>query len=211
MKLCTYCNIQKSVEAFNKCTNNKDGLEYHCKDCNKKKYLTNKAKINARRTELYYLNRDEELAKKAVYTKAHKQQKAAYDKIYRAAHREEQAKLKKEWESKNRLDPKFRLVRNLRRRIHHALKGSHKTDQTLKLLGCSIEGFKVYLEHQFLEDMSWDNYGLTGWHIDHINPCYTYDLSDPVQQRECFHYTNQRPLWASDNLSRSKSLVRPEL
>jgi len=48
--------------------------------------------------------------------------------------------------------------------------------------------------------MSWDNYGYRGWHIDHIRPCASFDLTDPEQQRECFHYTNLQPLWWQDNL-----------
>lgn len=49
--------------------------------------------------------------------------------------------------------------------------------------------------------MSWENYG--EWHIDHIKPCSSFDLSDPKQQKECFNYTNLQPLWAIDNLKKS--------
>jgi hypothetical protein len=68
-------------------------------------------------------------------------------------------------------------------------------------MGCSIAYAYAYLEAQFAEGMSWENYG--EWHIDHIRPCASFDLEDPVQQRECFHYTNLQPLWAKDNLSKS--------
>ena len=51
--------------------------------------------------------------------------------------------------------------------------------------------------------MSWDNYGIHGWHIDHIRPCASFDLTDPEQQRQCFHYPNLQPLWAFDNLSKN--------
>ncbi len=68
------------------------------------------------------------------------------------------------------------------------------------LVGCSTEELKIYLEKQFTDGMSWNNYG--EWHIDHIRPCASFDLSDLSQQIECFHYTNLRPLWAEDNKSK---------
>jgi len=45
--------------------------------------------------------------------------------------------------------------------------------------------------------MTWDNYG--EWHIDHETPCAAFDLTDPVQQSNCFHYSNLQPLWAEEN------------
>lgn len=46
------------------------------------------------------------------------------------------------------------------------------------------------------------NHGL--WHIDHIKPCCSFDLTKADQQRECFHFTNLQPLWAKDNLRKNK-------
>lgn len=50
--------------------------------------------------------------------------------------------------------------------------------------------------------MTWENYGVHGWHIDHIRPCKSFDLTDPEQQKECFHYTNLQPLWWWENLEK---------
>lgn len=46
--------------------------------------------------------------------------------------------------------------------------------------------------------MGWDNYG--EWHIDHIIPCSSFNLSILEDQKKCFHYTNTQPLWKIDNL-----------
>lgn len=71
------------------------------------------------------------------------------------------------------------------------------------MLGCSLAYFITYIERQWLPGMSWENYGRNGWHIDHKKPCAGFDLSDPEQQRVCFHHTNMQPLWARDNLSKN--------
>jgi len=44
--------------------------------------------------------------------------------------------------------------------------------------------------------------GLTEWHIDHIKPCNSFNLSEPGEQALCFHYTNLQPLWALYNLEK---------
>ena len=102
-------------------------------------------------------------------------------------------------------DQNYRLMLGLKGRIQQALKlqCGRKAYKTAELLGCTLPEFKDWIAGQFSEGMSWENYGLTTWHIDHIRPCASFDLTDPAQQRECFHYTNQQPLWAKDNLRKS--------
>ena len=90
----------------------------------------------------------------------------------------------------------------LRNRINMALKRNSKSEHLKDVLGCSIKFFKEYLQKQFKRGMSWDNWGK--WHIDHIRPCVSFDLSRPEEQARCFHYTNLRPLWAIDNLKRPR-------
>jgi len=52
--------------------------------------------------------------------------------------------------------------------------------------------------------MSWNNHG--EWHIDHIKPCTSFDLSKLSEQKKCFHYKNLQPLWAKDNLSKGAKI-----
>lgn len=92
-----------------------------------------------------------------------------------------------------------RIKQNLRCRVSKTVSRGCKCASSIELVGCDKEFLKRYLESKFLEGMSWDNYGRDGWHIDHIKPCCSFDLLDPEQQKECFHYTNLQPLWAEDN------------
>lgn len=100
-------------------------------------------------------------------------------------------------------DHQFAMTMRLRARMHTALNAAmaQKSSTSQKLLGCDWATLVAHLERQFTDGMSWDNY--SEWHIDHIRPCASFDLTDPAQQCECFHYTNLQPLWAEDNLRKS--------
>lgn len=101
-------------------------------------------------------------------------------------------------------DAEFKLVKVMRSRVSMALRKSRTTKRTklTELIGCEISELRCYLEERFEPGMSWENHG--EWHIDHVRPCASFDLSDPAQQRACFHYSNMRPLWARDNLAKGK-------
>ena len=107
-------------------------------------------------------------------------------------------------------NPQFRLDSNLRRRINHALKQTSKSQSALVLLGCTVEYLKRHLESLFKEGMNWDNYGLRGWHIDHIKPCSAFDLTDIEQQKQCFNYKNLQPLWCTENLKKGTKYATME-
>ncbi len=104
--------------------------------------------------------------------------------------------------------PHNRITKNLRKRIWDALQGNGntKSDTTEKLLGCTIKEFMRHLERQFTVGMTWDNYG--EWHVDHIRPCASFELSSPAQQKICFHHVNLQPLWALDNIRKRDSMCR---
>lgn len=97
-------------------------------------------------------------------------------------------------------NPLYRLLQNLRNRVYQVLRGrAVKSATTLALIGGSITDLHKHIEKKWKPGMTWENYG-PSWHVDHIKPCVKFDLTDPAQQRECFHYTNLQPLWALDNL-----------
>jgi hypothetical protein len=63
-----------------------------------------------------------------------------------------------------------------------------------------------WLESQFDEKMTWDNYGAY-WVIDHVKPCKAYDLTDDTQVSECFHWKNLRPLEKVENAEKSDKVL----
>lgn len=71
-------------------------------------------------------------------------------------------------------------------------------------MGCTVEELKKYLESKWQEGMSWDNYGFHGWHIDHIKPLASFNLTDRDELLKACHYTNLQPLWCKDNMKKGK-------
>lgn len=99
----------------------------------------------------------------------------------------------------------YRLLCNLRSRLYAASSGVQRLESTKELIGCSSSELKKYLEKQFASGMSWDN--RSTWHIDHIIPCSSFDLTDLKQREKCFHYTNLQPLWAIDNMRKGSKIL----
>jgi hypothetical protein len=110
-------------------------------------------------------------------------------------------------------DLNFNVAMRLRGRIGVALRkaraGGLKGGSAVRDLGCSIEQLVCYLQDRFQPGMTWGNAGYYGWHIDHIRPLSSFDLTDRAQFLEAAHYTNLQPLWAWDNLSKGSRWEPP--
>jgi hypothetical protein len=112
-------------------------------------------------------------------------------------------------------DPAFNAEMRLRARTKLAFKSWMAKNcryverpKTRALLGCTFSFFKSYIETRFKGGMTWAAFMRGEIHLDHVKPCAEFDLSDPRQQRECFHYTNYQPLWATDNCRKSSKFER---
>lgn len=126
----------------------------------------------------------------------------ARKKIYNIENREKNNKQKAKQRAIQRAtNHEFKLLESMRSRVWHALKGAKKSDRTINLVGCTIKELRVYIENLWTNNMSWENYRHSGWHVDHIVPCCQFNLADPEQQKICFHYTNLRPLWATTEIA----------
>jgi len=157
----------------------------------------------------YYLRNKEKCDLKAkIYASNNKPRKKQYDKKYYEKNKDKiiQAHAKYIF-NKRRTDPSVRLKGNLSRRILLALKGKNKSSSTMNLLDVpNIEFLWKHLESTFKEGMTRDNHGSV-WHVDHKIPCAAFDLSDPNQQRQCFHYTNLQALFVYENLFKKDKIL----
>jgi hypothetical protein len=203
-KVCSKCKEEKEVCEFRVDKQKKDGLYSSCKLCckqlrdnNVEKYLNNSEKW-------YNNNRDLSNLKSLEWNKSNP---------------EKFKKSQKNWEKKNRLqrnlysvtkrknNPLSRLSENIRTRVRNflLLNKITKKSKTFDIVGCSPEFLKEHLEKQFKNNMSWDNYGVYGWHIDHIIPLSSAKTEDEIYK--LCHYTNLQPLWAEENLSKGSKIL----
>jgi hypothetical protein len=102
-------------------------------------------------------------------------------------------------------DINFHIAACLRVRISSALKKHYKVGSAVRDLGCSIDDLKLQFKSRFYGDMTMDNYGVV-WHIDHIIPLSSFDLTDRTQFLKAVHYTNLQPLLVEDNLRKSNKV-----
>lgn len=165
----------------------------------------------------------ERWASPAAYKKERGDYKRAANAAYYQANRERILKKTNQWKKDNpekfaahrrkyiRNSPKARLANNSRDRIRRMIGSQGKgRGRSNRLIGCNAETLCLILEARFEPGMTWDNYG-SAWHVDHIIPLAAYDLTDPEQQREAFHYTNLQPMWAHENMAKGDEVPGTEL
>jgi len=101
-------------------------------------------------------------------------------------------------------NPSERIRNAVSARMWAALKG--RNDGALfSRLGYSADTLVEHLERQFTDGMSWDNYGT--WHVDHIRPCASFDMTNEAQFAQCWALDNLTTLWAEDNIRKGASHV----
>lgn len=201
-KQCIKCNKKQKLENFHKQKASADGKSPYCKDCHKqycaKWRSKNKNKIKKQQQEYRSKNKELLNQNRKQWGKENPDKVATNAKKHREKYKE---KINKRRRQKRKENINFRLRTVISNRIRMALCRGSKNSTSYDLVGCSWEHLRLYLESMFSHGMTWDNYGQ--WHIDHIKPCCSFDLTDIEQQKLCFHYTNLQPLWAIDNLKKS--------
>jgi len=194
-KICPKCHKELKLIEFYRRKRGK-GVITLCKSCLRniriKKWKTDKEyKLKA--------------VKRAIrYNKTHQKQKSGYNKKYSEEHKSDR---NKRIAHRKKTDIGFKILNLLQGRVLSAIKhqSTKKAYHTEELIGCKIDFLLKYIESKFFSGMTWENHGRGKgkWHIDHITPCASFDLTKPEEQKKCFHYTNMQPLWESDNIVKS--------
>lgn len=182
-KICKKCGIGKLLCEFNKDKYSSDGLRYRCRECTSIEYRN-----------YYNNNRDVEIKRQVKY------QKNNTENVNK--------KRKERHHIKYTSDILYKLKLNCRNRVKMFLKSQNFniiTNNTFQIVGCSPEELKSYIEKQFKEGMTWENFKHDGWHIDHIIPLSTAKTEKDVYK--LCHYTNLQPLWCDENYKKSNKLV----
>jgi hypothetical protein len=221
-KICSKCRLYKSRLEFSKRKDSLDGLYGRCKSCvsngkaknyekNKesvaeygsKYYSKNKEYLIARQRKYYNDNRESLIKKQREYHRENKESANSYSAKYYLENRDSMiAKAVKFEREKIKKDPKFAMIKRIRCLTSQALsaKGLTKTTKTMEALGCTSDQFQRHIELQFSKGMNWAN--RDKWHLDHIVPISSAETEEDVIRLS--HYLNLRPLWAEENLSKSK-------
>lgn len=222
-KICSKCKEEKNVNEFGKRKNRKCNLTSQCKTClskNQKIYRETHFEEIKKRKKLYYDANSEYLKQKRKdWYKNNIDYARNQKREYIKNHRDILLEKAKEYSKNNRAKINarirktrkenllFRLKENVRRRVNQYISknGYNKTSKIFDIIGCSPEKLKAYIEKQFTIDMSWENYGLKGWHIDHIIPLDSAKTENELYQ--LCHYTNLQPLWGGDNIRKGAIII----
>ena len=103
-------------------------------------------------------------------------------------------------------EPEFLIKKRTNCRIWKALRriNVRKSHRTVDLIGCSYAFLKEHIEKQFTDGMSWEK--INSFHLDHIRPLSSFDLTDPEQLKAAFHWTNLQPLTPEENMEKRDRL-----
>ena len=190
MKVCIKCNIEKNLTEF---YFRKDNGKYRneCKEC-----WNNRIALKRKENPEYMKN----------YLKDWRENNPDYNSLYSKKWRVENPDAYKNYcRERKKTDMIFKIRQSIRSVISSSFrhKSFRKSSKTSVILGCSFEEFKLYLESNFEDWMSWDNKGLYngelnyGWDIDHIIPLASAETEEDIIRLN--HYTNLQPLCSKIN------------
>ena len=207
LKKCAKCKVEKNICHFGNDKSRKGGLKPYCKDCHN---AVNR-KIRANDIEKYHMIekrwRDKNKEKTSQRTKKWALNNKERMNNLIASWRERNPEKYKSIALKHRSKICYKISRTFRNRMVTSIKQGKEDKKVFELLGYTIDELIIHLQKQFVEGMDWDNYG--DWHIDHINPISSFDISsyECDEFKVAWGLANLRPLWAKDNHAKHAKIL----
>lgn len=225
-KICINCKLKQNITNFSILKSSKDGLRSICNKC---MFIKNKEYRNKNIDKNKNINHYENPLKTKIcnYCKLEKsivnfciskrnpdglnnKCKECKNKIDRINESKPLCRKNKNEYLKNRLrnNIKYRLSNNISGYIRNSLIRGKEGRHWEELVGYTVEELKIHLEKQFKEGMNWENYGLKGWHIDHIKPISSFNINSVEDEdfKKCWALNNLQPLWALENIRKSDKI-----
>jgi hypothetical protein len=197
MKICNKCNQEKEMNDFYLSKSCKDKKMKICKLC------FNIANFDYNKEYKKTYKKNKEYIKE--YNKKWRQKNKGYDKKWYNNNKDKINQYQKNKKLNNTL---YKLSANIRTRISQSLSGYSKSKSTLDILGVkNFEYFKQHIESQFIEGMTWDNYGYgkDKWVIDHRIPLVSAKTEQEIYSLN--HHSNLQPMWWYENMIKGASLI----
>ena len=163
--------------------------EYHARY-----HREHRKEFSAYGAKSYRINKDHIMERRKIYRRDNAEKVAAQAASY---YQKNKSKIAKHNADRRKNDPYYKLAIRVRDRFNDAFKNGRKSGSAVRDLGCSIGAFRLFIENQFESGMSWDNYG--EWHLDHVQPLASFDLTERSQFLTACNWLNYQPLWAIDN------------
>lgn len=186
-------NVKKNVEENG--LSLPDIKEKNCNKCNQTKSISS---FSVRKTKNSYASACKDCRKKESKMYRKDPQNKETIRLYKRTYK---------------LPVGSRVLKILRNRLNYCVKNidGSKTNATKRLLGCSPELLKKWIEFNLdIDGYILEDYGSV-WNSDHVLPCNVFDLEKEEDISKCFHWTNIRPLCKIKNSSKQEYIYWPDL
>lgn len=191
---CRKCEVEKPLDAFRETKTSRDGRAITCKQCCNK-HCRNLRHAKRRAGNALVRTEKEKGLKASDFSSLEE-----YNEYLNELRTKGIEEFIKSREKKDvRKSPQWKRASSLRSSLRLLIRNLNPPKSIIRIVGKDHEELKIYLESLFKIGMSWENYGKHGWHVDHIKPCASFDLTKGEAVEECFHYSNLQPLWAKEN------------
>jgi hypothetical protein len=148
--------------------------------------------------------------KSKTWYEQNKEHRKEYIKEYREKNKDKIRETKRNYEkTRKHNDPLYKLIANFRTAIYTVLKENNlnKYGHYFEILQYSPEELVGHLENQFVDGMSWENYG--EWHVDHKLPITYFNFKEVGDEEflKCWGLDNLQPMWGEENIKKSNKIL----